>query len=216
MSESDAHSEPDPSETLRGGPARAPLLEGVQARWRLPVVAVLAFALGAGGAGALIVGLPAPSPPTQNPSGESGSFDEHDVELILFQASRARPRGGRSASRGRAVHLESAVFLSGGLTSTLLTIEALEPSLDIRASALPVTISPSNRYQLIVLEIIVRDCAAATQWTPSDRPFFITWRDELEKEHLDRAGEFNRTTATSLTRQVETTCRTPIRQRPTG
>lgn len=216
MSEDDAHCEPEVSETLRGGPARPPLFERIPVRRRLPLVAVLAFALGAGGAGALVVGRQATSPPVQNSSSEPGSFDEHDVELILFQASRARPRGGSSQSRGRVVHLESAVFLSGGLTSTILTVEALEPSLDIRASALPVTISPSNRYQLIALEIIIRDCEAANEWTPADRPFFITWRDELGKEHLDRAGEFNPTTATSLTREVNNACRTPIRQRPTG
>jgi len=59
---------------------------------------------------------------------------------------------------------------------------------------------------LLDLQVIVGDCKAATRWTPKDRPFTIAWRDEYGREHLDRAGDFDRAMATALIRHINAVC----------
>ena len=44
------------------------------------------------------------------------------------------------------------------------------------------------------------------QWTPDDRAFTITWRDEFGREHLDRAGDFEKSMAILLVRYVDGVC----------
>jgi hypothetical protein len=132
--------------------------------------------------------------------------DEHAVELMLFEAvpPRTHPSGGESEIS--PLQVDSAFLLSGAVTSTVLTISNPDHSLDVRAPALPVTVSPTARFQSVNLKIIVRDCKAATRWTPVDRPFIITWRDEYGKRHLDRAGDFDKSMATSLIRYIDAVC----------
>jgi hypothetical protein len=72
-----------------------------------------------------------------------------------------------------------------------------------------VTVSPSDRFQSVDLRIVVRDCEAAARWTAGDRPFTIRWRDEYGEAHLDRAGDFDRSTAISLTRHIDAVCENP-------
>ena len=99
--------------------------------------------------------------------------------------------------------------MSGGSTSTVVEIGALDRSLDVRAPQLPVTVSPTGRFQSVELSIIVRDCKAATRWAPTDRPFTVNWRDEYGETHLDRAGDFGRSVAISLTRYIDAVCENP-------
>jgi hypothetical protein len=135
--------------------------------------------------------------------------DEHAVELLLFRAvpPRTHPRG--SAFRISPLEVDSTLLLSGAVTSTVLRISNPDDSLDVRAPALPVTVSPAARFQPLDLKINVRDCNAATRWTPVDRPFTITWRDEYGKVHLDRAGDIDRSIAGSLVRYIDAVCSGP-------
>jgi hypothetical protein len=99
------------------------------------------------------------------------------------------------------------------VTSTVLEIATPGDGLGVRAPALPLTVSPTRRLQSLDLTIVVRDCEAAARWTPDDRPFTITWRDEYDRVHMDRAGDFDRSMARSLSRYVDTVCGNP-RQDP--
>lgn len=189
-------------ETLRAGPSRPSLLQKVPARWRQPAALVLVLALGVAiGAGA-VVGWQDP----HRPAPPEFHADEHAVELLLFEVAPLRTRSGGSESEDGRLEVDSAVVLSGAVTSTVLGVQILDRSLDVRIPALPVTISPTARFQSVQLEIIIRDCTAATRWTPDDRPFTITWRDEHGKSHLDRAGDFDRSMARSLTRHIDAVC----------
>ena len=127
---------------------------------------------------------------------------------MLFEAVPPQPTG--SKTEVSPLQVDSAFLLSGGLTSTVSTISTLDPSLDVRAPALPVTVSPTARFQSVKLKIIVRDCKAATRWAPVDRPFTITWRDEYGMEHLDQAGDFDRSMARSLIRYIDAVCGNPL------
>jgi hypothetical protein len=168
-------------------------------------VAVLALVLGvAAGAGAVLAWQDPPAPPRPAPS--PFRVDEHAVELILFEVVPPRTRPSRWESENTPLQVDSAVFLSGAATSTVLEVNNLDRSLDVRAPALPVTVSPTARFQSINLEIIVRDCKAASRWTPADRPFTITWRDEHGQRHLDRAGDFDRSMASSMVHYIDAVC----------
>lgn len=170
-------------------------------------MACLAFVLGAViGAGAMLW-RQAPPPPSD--SGERTEqprrLDEHAVELLLLApaASRTDPSGTGSAA-GLQVH--GAFLLSGAVTSTVLSIDSAHRGLDVRVRDLPVTVSPTARFQLVRLQLSFRDCRAATRWAPVDRPFTISWRDELGREHVDMAGDLDRSTAASLVRAIDAGC----------
>jgi len=169
-------------------------------------VAFLAFVLGVAAGGGAVLGWQAPPgpPPFQ--------VDEHAVELILFEVVPRRTHPSGRGSENSPLQVDSALFLAGAVTSTVLGVEHLDRSLDVRAPALPVTVSPTARFQSVNLEIIVRDCKAASRWTPVDRPFTITWRDEDGKRHLDRAGDFDRSMASSLIHYIDAVCGNAARE----
>ncbi|WP_133241229.1 hypothetical protein [Nocardioides gansuensis] len=130
--------------------------------------------------------------------------DEHAVELMLLDVAPGRtPEGSASAS---TLEIEAGLLLSGVVTSTVVGIDPPRGGLEVRAPALPVTVSPRARYQSIELELVIDDCEAATGWTPGDRSFTITWRDEHGRVHLDRAGDFDPATGRALARHVHALC----------
>lgn len=133
-----------------------------------------------------------PTPPTRFRA------DAHDVELLLLEAEPPRTNS--------PLVVQSALLLSGSLTSTVLSIELLDESFDVRAPQLPLTVSSDNRFESVSLRISVGDCSTATSWQASDRPFTITWRDGLDRKHTDRAGDFDRSMGKSLVRYVDAVC----------
>jgi len=135
--------------------------------------------------------------------------DQHDVELVLFEAVPPATLPGGKGSEAGPLQIDGALLLSGTVASTVSRIEATNPSLDVSARTLPVTVSPTDRFRSVELWISVRDCERATGWEPADRPFTITWRDEFDRMHTDRAGDFGRSTATSLLRYIDAVCDTP-------
>jgi hypothetical protein len=205
----DEYSAQQPPETLQLGPSRSSLLQKLPAPWRQYAAASLAFVLGVvAGGGAMLWWQSPPAPP---PSGERADqqprwFDEHAVELILLEPAAPRTPPSGSKSEASLLHVHSAFLLSGAMTSTVLSIDSPDQSLDVRVPALPVTVSPTTRYQLVDLELIFRDCKAATRWAPVDRPFTISWQDEFGREHVDTAGDLDRSTAASLIRYIDAGC----------
>jgi hypothetical protein len=159
----------------------------------------------AAGAGTVLWWQAEPTPPT------SPRFraDEHAVELVLFEAvpHRTKPLGSGSET---SLHIDGALLLSGEVTSTVVSIEHLGQSLDVRAPRLPLTVSRSDRFRSISLRVSVRDCERAIRWEqPGDRPFIIKWRDEFGRTHTDRAGDFGRSTGSSLIRYIDAVCDSP-------
>lgn len=171
---------------------------------RLAAVGLLGFVLGVAATGGAVLARQAlPEPPRLQ-------VDEHAVELVLFEATPSGPTANGRDSERSPLQVDSAVLLSGLQASTVSSIgTTASQGLSIRAPDLPVTVSPTGRFQSLDLEIVVRDCEAATRWTPGDRPFLITWRDENGRSHTDRAGDFDRSMARSLTRHIDAACSDP-------
>jgi hypothetical protein len=192
------------TETLQVGAGGRGLSEGGPAGWRRPAAAVLVFIVGvAAGAGGLWWWRAQPTAPAFR-------GDEHAVELVLFEAVPPRARSSGSEARVDPLQVEGALLLSGVVTSTVLRIGTPGQSLNVRSRALPVTVSSTGRFQPVDLEIIVRDCRAASRWTPGvERPFTLAWRDEDGRMHLDRAGDFDRSLAVSLVRYIASSCANP-------
>ena len=190
----------EPSETLEGGSGRPPAWERISPRWRLRVVSLLVFVLGvAAGVSAVVWRQTGPEP---GPS----RGDEHAVELVLFQAL---PTGSSPSGREPRVHplyIDGAILLSGLVTSTIVSITASGIGLNVRVPALPVTVSPTARLHELALRITVRECKAAARWTPRERPFAVSWRDEYGQVHLDRAGDFGPSVAESMSRYIHAVC----------
>ena len=201
---------PRPTETLQVGPSRPPLFQKIPTKWRQHAMVFLACVLGVAAGGSAVLWWPARSAPPPLQAPPPFQVDEHAVELLIFEAvlPQTHPTARSEIS---PLHVDSVLLLSGDVTSTVLTING-PAGLDVRAPALPATVSPSGRYQSVNLKIIVRDCRAAARWTPVDRPFDITWRDEYGKEHLDRAGDFDGSMANSLIRYIDAVCDNPLRR----
>jgi hypothetical protein len=166
-------------------------------------VAFFAFLLGiAAGGGAVLWRQAGPEPPAFHP-------DEHAVELVLFEAVPPRTPPRERVSGIGPLQLDGALLLSGLVTSTVLEVAARSRGLAVSAPSLPVTVSPTSRFQPFSLSISVRDCRTASPWAPGDRPFTISWRDEYGRVHLDRAGDFGRNVALSLIGYVDAVCEAP-------
>ena len=191
-----------PAETLQVGPARPPVLERLPARSRQPAVAVLGLVLGTAIGAGTVLWWPDRPPPTPVPA------DEHAVELVLFDAAPTRMPPGRWSSDVAPLRVDGAILLTGGVASTVSRIGVLGDGLEIRTPALPVTVSPTARYESVTLLLFVRDCEAALGWAPGDRPLTISWRDEHGRDHLDRAGDFDPSLGGSLTRHIDAVCAT--------
>lgn len=198
------HTAQQPTETLQVGPSQSPF-QKVPTQWRQPTVVFLAFVLGVAAGGGAVLGWPAPPAPPR-PAPPPFHVDEHAVELMLFEPVPPRTHPSRWESDNSPLQVDSGLLLSGAATSTVLGVDTPGRSLEVRAPALPMTVSPTSRFQWVNLKIIVRDCKAATRWTPVDRPFTITWRDEDGKVHLDRAGDFDRSMTSSLNRYIDAVC----------
>ena len=183
----------DGTETVQAGPARPPLLPPLPDRWRgrLTTVAACAFGLVLGGAAVLWWrDEPTPAPRVR--------ADEHDVELVLFEVRS--PTG-----TARPLRVDGAVLLSGTVASTVTGIET-SGGIDVLAPELPVTVAPKDRFRTVGLRVSVTDCERARRWEPSDRPFTITWQDEFDREHTDRAGDLSEETGDALRRYVDAVC----------
>jgi hypothetical protein len=189
------------TETLQVGASRPRSPEKGPATRRQLVAVVLAFFVGvAVGGGALLWWQDRPEPPAFH-------GDEHAVELVLFAAAPAGARPRRSVPDVDPLHVAGGLLLSGSVTSTVSRISTPGRSLDVHVPALPVTVSPTGRFQPVDLRLVVLDCRAASRWEPDvDRPFTIAWRDEDGRVHLDRAGDFDRSLAISLVRYIDSSC----------
>jgi hypothetical protein len=174
--------------------------ERIPAKWRPPAAFLVAFVLGVtAGVGAVLWQQTEPEPVPFR-------ADEHAVELVLFQEVSARTHPTEHEPQAGPLHVNSALLLSGLVTSTIVAITAPGSGLDVRVPALPVTVSPTGRLHEVALKVIVRDCNAAMRWIPGDRPFAITWRDEYGRVHMDRAGDFGLAIADSFTRYINVVC----------
>ncbi len=169
-------------------------------QWRQRAAVPVALVLGivAGAAGAAWWQSPQPTSPPR--------VDEHAVELALFEVVPLGKRPARREARPSAIRLAGGFLLSGAVRSTVLTISSPDDALDVSAPALPVTVSPAARFRSVELRIVVRDCEVAGRWSPTDRPFTVTWRDEHGEEHRDRAGDVDRALAEVLVRHIEAMC----------
>ncbi len=181
------------TERLQAGPSRPPLFPPLPVRWRLRAAAAGVFALGvAAGVGTKLWWQEDPETPPRFRG------DDHSVELVLFEAVAPDDTG--------PLLVRGALLLSGSITSTVSSIELLGKSVDIRTPRLPVTVSPSDRFQSFTMRITVSDCEVAGRWGPADRPFVIEWQDGLDREHTDRAGDFDRSIANELLRYIDVVC----------
>lgn len=172
-------------ETLEAGPSRPPLLPPVPAAWRRRAVAPVFFVLGVAAGAGTALGWPSDGEEQATPRTPP---DTHDVELVLVEA----------APRPEELVVAGGILLSGTSTAVVVRVEAPTPGIEVRVAALPVTVTPTDRYAPVRLRIRVRDCASAARWEPSDRPFTITWKDEQGRGHIDRAGDFGEATRSAL------------------
>jgi hypothetical protein len=190
---------------LHVGPSRPAWFEKapLHPSFRQTALALLLLAIGTAIGGAVASWWhPPPEPrPTH--------VDEHAIELVLFDAVSPVLRPQDQETDVGPLRVDGGLLLTGGVAVTVLEIGAPDPGLEVRAPALPASVSPSARFQTLSLRIDVRDCTSASRWTPGGRPFTISWRDEYGRSHLDKAGDSEPSMATSLTQYISAVCDDP-------
>ena len=56
------------------------------------------------------------------------------------------------------------------------------------------------------MEIRHRDCALATEWTPSSQPFTLTWQDDHGDVHMDIGGDHDASMELTLLGYLDAVC----------
>ena len=161
-------------ETLEGGPA-AP---GPDARRRLVGVALALGGAVVGAAVVLSVTRSDPDPVPAPPAAVSS-----DVRLVVT-ATADRPVAED------ALWVDAVLLLAGGPDrATVTRVHRPGDSLDIRVPELPVELTPAEPFALVRLRIAPRDCRLADMWTPSARPFTVTWRSGDGRQRSGQGGD---------------------------
>lgn len=131
-----------------------------------------------------------------------------DVRLVLTGVElpvRSNRAGGDAAPA--PLWIDGALLHSRGpAIATVVRIHRASGSVTIRTPALPVRLSANKSYEPVRLQITPRDCALATEWTPSAQPFTLTWRDEHGDVHSDTGGDHDALMELALIRYVDEVC----------
>ena len=203
----DPSDQPPDREVLVGGPARASLLDSVPPAWRRRGALVVAAALG------VVVGvgttLSWQDPPSEEPLERTPTIvADHDVRLVLVRVvAPPRPPQATRTSDEAPLRLDGVLLHGRGPGSaTVARIHRPGTSLAIRVPALPVGLSVDQSAERVLLELTPRDCGLATEWTPSARPFTITWQDELGDVRTDLGGEHEASLELAMIRYLDAVC----------
>lgn len=133
------------------------------------------------------------------------------IRLVLSRVDS--PTGLRRSDptiEGGPLWLEAALWHAQGAgTVTVTRVHRPGRALTIRVPGLPLTMTADSAFELVRLRITPRDCALATQWTPSALPFIITWRDEQGDLHEDLGGDHDAAMEIALIRYMDAACGDP-------
>lgn len=204
--------QPPPSgarETLDVGPRRASLVDRLPPAVRrraLPVVTgVAGVVLGAAVMSWWSGGTPDQSRDRPAPeAARTSAAAVADVRLVMTGVRRpaATPDG-----RDRALVVDGALLHGRGAgTATVTRISRPGEAIRIRVRALPLALSVNRSYVPIRLRISPRDCALATQWTPSSQPFALTWEDQDGQVRTELGGDHDAALAIEMARFLDAAC----------
>lgn len=194
-----------PPDTLQGGPARPPLLDGLLRSRRQGAVTAAWLLVGVliGGGATWWWGERPPEEPRSSSAAVGTS-----VGLVLSGvAPRTRPNGRVAPVGAGPLWIDGVLLRSPGSGAVTVTrIHRPGESITIRVPELPVTLSDGQTFEQVRLSITPRDCVLATQWTPSAQPFTLTWQDADGDVHEDLAGEHDGALQLSLIRHMNAAC----------
>ncbi|QBR93862.1 hypothetical protein [Nocardioides euryhalodurans] len=197
---------PPDREVLAGGPARAPLLDRLPPAWRRRGALVGAVALGVVvGVGTALWWQDPPREATPEPA--PTEVADPEVRLVLVRVvAPARPQQ-LGDDQSIPLRIDGALLHGRGPgTATVTRIHRPGSSLAIDVPALPVELSADRSSGRVRLELTPGDCGLATEWTPSARPFTVTWRDELGDVRTGLGGEHDASMELAMIRYLDVVC----------
>ncbi len=169
--------------------------ESARARW---LTGAIALACGiAIGAGITLWRQDAPDPPlpaTPRPS----------VHLVITGLAE-RPVSIDGSTSG--LWLDALlIHVEGHGPATVTSIGRPGGALDIRVPDLPTSLSDGGAVERVQLRLTARDCRLATMWTPSARPFTLTWHGADGTQHTRPSGEHSPAMALAWMRHMDAVC----------
>jgi hypothetical protein len=122
------------------------------------------------------------------------------VSLVLGGVSPGTPRN-------RFLSIDAVLLHDRGPGSaTVRRIHRPGTSLSIRVPDLPVTLTANHPYERVLVRLAPRDCALATEWTPSARPLTLTWEDEHGISRSGIGGDHDAPLELSLIQHMNAVC----------
>lgn len=203
---------PGEQETLQLGPRRPALVDRLPPAARRRAGLLVAGVVGAacGAAAMAWWGDPQRDDPREGPeaAGATPSISAAaEVRLVMTGVRLASPPPG---PRDAVLLIDAALLHDRGPgTATVTQIRRPGRAISIRARALPLTLSVNRSYVPIQLRITPRDCALATQWTPSSQPFTLTWDDEGGDTHAELGGDHDAAWEIAVTGLLDAACERP-------
>lgn len=200
--------EPPPprgEEMLQVGSDRASWLDRLPPVWRqrarLLAACAVGVACGAGVASWWTDQRFDPPSAVAEDQGSGATRQAPDVRLVLTGV-----RSGADAGDGPLTIDGVLLHGRGSGTATVTDISRPGRAIDIRTPALPVTLSVNRSFERIRLRLSPRDCALATEWTPSSQPFAVTWEDQAGVTRSELGGDHDAALEIAMTGYLDVAC----------
>ena len=129
------------------------------------------------------------------------------VQLVFTGvADRHRSGGSRAGEGGRGLWLDAVlVHVAGRGTATVTRVHRPGAALDLHVPGLPARLAPGEAREVLV-RLSPRECRLAGVWTPSSRPFTVTWSDTDGRSYSTSAGDHNSSMEVSWLRHMDAAC----------
>ncbi|MBD8869900.1 hypothetical protein [Nocardioides donggukensis] len=196
-------------ETLQGGPSGPASIDPFGAATRRVAVLATVFTCGAlagaAGAGAYV---------SESQYEDRTPASRASVQLVITGVadhSRAEPM--KADAQKRALWLDGVLMYMGERGAAIVTrVHRPGRSLRIRVPDLPVSLTAGDPPKQVQIRIAPRDCELASMWTPSARPFRLTWRAADGDWRTDPVGDHNASVEVTLIAHMDSVC--DARSRP--
>lgn len=98
------------------------------------------------------------------------------------------------------------VYVQGSGAVTVTRVHRPGGALRVRVPDLPLRLTPESTFERIQMSVSPRECRLASMWTPSARPFTLTWRTGDGSWRSNSVGDHNASMELTWLAHMDSVC----------